>query len=160
MATFIDSPQGNPLTLTPEIIGRVIENTPKVFLVNQIAGLSGVHKSNLHRWLKIGEADSKAGLDTIHTQLWNGYFNSKAAKCSELLQKLEECPKNYGALTWILEKCFREEFETKSDAQRKLEEYVFNVIQPMMKGATFDGQNNSTEEDKDTDHSQAPESCL
>lgn len=151
---------GCPNTLTPEIIKRLVHNAPRVFTTNQIAALSSVPRTNLQRWLEIGEEDHRTGQETIFAQLWAGINQAKAAKCDELLQKLMDCAKNYGAITWVLEKCFKDDFENKSDAHKKLEDYVLNVIGPMIRKGEMTDETVRTEEAQITETAKIAESCL
>jgi hypothetical protein len=84
--------------------------------------------------------------NSIFADFYQQYHERKAEVLAAKLEKLDKCPKNYGALTWILERCFRDDFENKSESQKKLEDYVFNVIQPMIGKGVIPNVGEETEE--------------
>lgn len=134
------NPPGNPITLTTEIMERVLANVSKVVIQNQVAHLSKVPKSTLSDWLIRGTKDAEMGVDTIFAQLSDRFREEQAKVAAESITMLRKCPKNYGALTFILEKCFKDDFETKSESHKQLEDYVLNFIKPRMaKGDVADG---------------------
>lgn len=132
---------GRPPDITEEIIERIIENVPKVVIQNQVAHLSKVPKSTMDDWLKRGIRDSENGINSLFAQFSERFKEAQAKVASECITFLRHCPKNYGALTFILERCFKDDFETKSDAQKQLEDYVDNVIKPLInKGEIIHGK--------------------
>lgn len=83
---------------------------------------AGVHPYILNRWMEYGSDDVKQNLVTIYSQLFKKVCKSQADKITELLNKIETCPKNFGALVWILEKCFKEEFSSDAEEYKYLVE--------------------------------------
>jgi hypothetical protein len=141
------NPPGNPITLTKEIMERVLENVSKVIIQNQVAHLSKVPKSTLSDWLIRGTKDSEMGRDTIFAQLSDRFREEQAKVAAQTVTQLRGCPKNYGALTFLLEKCFKDDFEAKSESHKQLEDYVLNFIKPRMgKGDLADGISEAKEE--------------
>lgn len=131
---------GRPSDLTHEIIYRILSAIPEVLIKQQVAYRARILPQRLSEWLKWGAEDLDAGTDSIYAQLAEKYNLARSDALMGYLLKLGVCPKNYGALTWILEKCFKDEFEAKSEFQKQLEDYVFNKLPPLLdKGGQGDG---------------------
>lgn len=146
------NPPGRPLELNEAIIQRILEAVPKVIIPSQVAALSRVPKQTLSRWLINGKRDSNNGISSLFAQLWDSFTEEQAKVAAETITKLRKCPKNYGALTFILEKCFKDDFESKSDVQKQLEDYVYNVIKPLLsKGELRDGLQETKERASQTE---------
>jgi hypothetical protein len=118
--------------LTPKLIDHIVSNVPNVYFIKPVSVLSGVSQNNLSRWLIRGEKEFNNDEDTLCSQLWLRYNAAKYADSKEIVAELKGCPRNYGALTFLLERCFKEEFEQKSDTQKQLEDIVFNQLAPML----------------------------
>lgn len=141
---------GRCWSLTPLLIDHIVSNVPNVYFVRPVALLSGVSESNLSRWLIRGEEEFNNNEDTLCSNLFMRFNAAKFSDSRDLVIKLKECPRNYGALTFILERCFRDEFEAKTEMQKKLEDLVFNKIEPLLgKGDISNGRQN--EEDRAQD---------
>jgi len=123
---------GRRWDLTPMLIDHIVSNVPNVYFIRPVALLSGVSENNLSRWLIRGEKEFNNDQDTLCSQLFQKYFSAKYADSKSLIEELKKCPRNYGALTFLLERCFKEEFEQKSDTQKQLEDIVFNQLAPML----------------------------
>ncbi len=128
---MISSPTGRPSELTDEVKARLLEAVPLVIIPNQIAAYAKVPKQSLHNWLKRGQNDSIEGIASHYAQFWDEFKSLQAQVVREKLELLSTCPKNYGAITWILEKCFREDFGADSDEMRELRE-LFKLILPLI----------------------------
>ena len=149
------NPPGRPIEFNQETIQRILAAVPKVIVPSQVAGLSGVPKQRLSEWLIKGERDINLGIESLYAQLADGFKLAQAEICAEIITKLQSCPKNYGALTWTLEKCFKEDFESKSEYVKQLEDYVLNVIKPMMtKGGLENGIPEAKEAGEETKEAQ------
>jgi hypothetical protein len=131
--------EGRPPHLTHEIIYRILEAIPEVLVKTQVAYRAKIPHQRLHEWLKWGAEDLEAGTRSIYAQLAEQYNFVRSGALMEYLTRLGLCPKNYGALTWILEKCFKDEFEAKSEFQKQLEDYVFNRLPPLIDQGGQDG---------------------
>jgi transposase len=78
--------------------------------------------ATVYRWMEQGREDNSKELDTPYTKLFKSVSKSQSEKITKLLNKIEECPKNFNALCWILEKCFREEFSNDAEEYKYLVE--------------------------------------
>lgn len=132
--TSLANPSGYHTNLSEYLIKQIIEATPKLMIVNQIAGYCGIPKSTLGDWLKRGAKEGKEGKDTLFAQLSAQFHTAKAKRCHDLLMKVEGDQENMKAYSWLLEKCFREDFGAESQELRELRD-LFEEILPIMKGA-------------------------
>lgn len=130
---------GPPTRLDDKMIADIIEAIPKVIIMKHVAQLNKLDESSLRGWLKRGNQEIREGItDTIHVKLVHAYNQKRSEVLQEKLAALATCPKNYGAITWLLEKCFREDFETKSEAHKQLEDLVLNYLKPIMEKGGFE----------------------
>lgn len=130
----LTNPPWHHTLLDQDVIDRILDAVPKVFVTNQVAHYCGIYPRRLYDWLSFGKRDIEAGLvNSIYADLYQQYHEVLADALHKKLKRLDVCPKNYGAITWVLERCFKDDFETKSEAHKQLEDYVFNVIEPMLR---------------------------
>src|SRR6188768_1859787 len=128
------NPPGRPPELTQEIIDRIIDAIPEVLTQNQIAYRAMILPQRLSDYLIMGNRDRLEGnQNTICAQLADKYYYTRSTILKEKLENLSQCPKNYGAITWILEHCFKDDFEIMSDAHKQLLDWVDNVIKPLLR---------------------------
>jgi len=83
---------------------------------------AGVDPSTLNRWMEQGREDNRDELITPYKKLFLLVSKNQAEKITKLLNRIETCPKNFGALCWILEKCFKEEFSSDAEEFKYLVE--------------------------------------
>lgn len=142
---MISSPIGRPSELTDEVKARLLQAVPLVIVPNQVAAYAKVPKSSLKNWLKRGESDLNEHIDSTYAQFWAEFKAIQAQVVREHIALLRTCPKNYGALTWILEKCFREDFGADSEEMRELRD-LFKLILPLLgKGEATNGSKEAQE---------------
>ncbi len=55
------------------------------------------------------------GNHTIYAQLTDDYYHALSDIVAESITDIRQCPKNYQALTWLLERCFRKDFGNDSE---------------------------------------------
>ena len=144
-----DNLQGPHTYLDDVLIEKIIAAVPQVFIMRHVANLIKLNDKTLYCWMKRGDKDIQAGEETsVYAKLYKSYQQALSEALREKLEILARCPKNYGAITWILEKCFKDDFETKSEAHKQLEDYVENVIKPMLgKGELANGGKETKEMD-------------
>jgi hypothetical protein len=139
-----------PVTrLDDNLIKVITDAIPRVIIQQHVAYLTDIPPQTLHHWLKRGNTEIKEGIspdDSIYVKLSQAYYHKRSEVLEEKLARLDECPKNYGAITWLLEKCFKDDFESKSDHVKQLEDYVLNFIKPMMAKGGFESGRKETEE--------------
>jgi len=128
---MISNSPGRPSELTEEVKARVLAAVPEVIIQNQIALRARIPKQTLSTWLVRGKSDKNAGIDSIYAQFSDDFYYAQTEVVKQTLDFLRCCPKNYGSLTWILEKCFREDFGADSDEMRELRE-LFKMILPLI----------------------------
>jgi len=132
---------GRPTELTPIVKQRILEAVPQVIIPAQVAALARVPKQTLSDWLIRGDKDIKAGTDSIYAQFSDDFKHAQAKIVQETLAFLRCCPKNYQALTWILERCFRKDFGSDSE---EIKELIRN-IELIMKSRNGGLRNGDTE---------------
>jgi hypothetical protein len=130
---------GPPSRLDEKMIADLVEAIPKVIIMRHVAHLNKLHHDTLRTWLKRGNQEIRDGLtDTIYVRLAHACNQKRSEVLQQKLEELATCPKNYGAITWLLEKCYRDDFETKSEAHKQLEDLVLNYLKPIMEKGGFE----------------------
>lgn len=127
------NPPWHVTVLDEETVERILNAIPKVLVQTHIANYCGIPHQRLSDWIKFGKRDMEKGRkNSIFADFLQKYNEKRAQVLCEKLAKLELCPKNYGAITWILERTYREEFAPQSESEKQLHHLVFDVIAPMM----------------------------
>lgn len=132
---------GHPTYLDDALIETIILNIPRVFIMKHVAQLSDIPYKTLFHWMTRGkkeiEADSE---ETIYTKLYRAYQKKRSEALADKLEELTKCPRNYGAIVWILEHCYKKEFMTLPEDVQKIIDWVNNHIKPMLeKGGSING---------------------
>jgi len=140
---------GRPSELTPAVQKRLLDAVPHVIIPAQVAAMARVPKQSLHEWLSRGEKDSLEGIDSVYAQFSDDYLAARAKIVQETIAFLKCCPKNYQALTWILERCFRKDFGSDSDEIKELIRNL-DIIMNAKKGGLENGEANSKCEKENT----------
>lgn len=147
MTLLQTNPPWHHTILDQKLIDRLLDAIPKVMVDRQVAHYCGIYPQRLSDWIKFGQRDMKAGKhNSLYADFYQQYFEKKAEVLAEKLSVLGSCPERYGAITWILEHCFKDDFETKSEAHKQLEDLVLNVIKPIMEKGGLDLVRQETEE--------------
>lgn len=134
------NPAGRPSDLTPELLNQIINAVPRVIIQSQVAKLVKTTKQNISLWLKRGEIDQKENKRTIYREFYDEFYAAQARVVEEKLASLGKCPRNYQALTWILEKCFREDFGSESEEIRQLKALFVKILPVLEKGISHGGK--------------------
>lgn len=82
----------------------------------------GITPKRLKNIMDRGEDDINQLQDesTEFAQFYIAVRKKQAEKISKLLHQIEMCPKNWQALAWKLEKCFREDFGQEAEMYKDL----------------------------------------
>ena len=136
------NPPWHHTILNQQLIDRLLDAIPRVVVDRQVALYCGINPSRLYDWIRFGQRDMDAGINnSIYADFFQQYFEKKSQVLEAKLNKLSTCPKNYGAITYILDRCFKDDFEVMSEDHKKLLDYVENIIKPLLsKGALLDGK--------------------
>jgi hypothetical protein len=119
--------------LDEQLIKEIVDAVPKVLLMKHVAQLCDLPYTTLFTWIKRGRKDLEEGENgSIYAKLVLAYSKKQSEALAERLALLDGCPKNYGAITWKLEKCFKKDFGNKSEAHKQLEDFVFNYLKPIV----------------------------
>lgn len=120
--------------LDQELIDSIIFAVPQVIVQNQVAAFCGIHRMNLSSWLKRGDEEHLNGIESVFSQLAVRYHETRSHVVKNLVFELKQCPKNYQALVWLLEKCFREDFGSESEEIRELRQMFIQILPLLGKG--------------------------
>lgn len=117
---------GHPLVpLNEEQKANLLHWVHEDLLISNCARHIGITTGRLVRLLERGCEDLDAGRDSEYAQLYQSVRKKQAEKISKLLYQIELCHKNWQALAWKLEKCFREEFGAEApEFKELLEQYI------------------------------------
>lgn len=108
---------GRPSQLTDEVKSVILQAIPEVIVQNQVAARARIPKQTLSTWLVRGKSDREKGIDSIFAQFSDDYYFTLTEVVKDAIAKLKSMPKSFGSLTWILEKCFREDFGSPIDVE-------------------------------------------
>jgi sugar-specific transcriptional regulator TrmB len=128
----ISNGPGRPSELTEEIKARILEAVPEVLVQAQIAKRSKIPKQTLNTWLTRGISDKKEGIDSIYAQFSDDYNYALSQVVKEMLDYLKRPIKNYGSMTWVLERCFREDFGSEGPEIRELRDLFKQAFPDLM----------------------------
>jgi hypothetical protein len=118
-------------------------------LLSNAARHIGITPGRLMRLMERGMTDIEEGeINSVFAQLYTSTTKKQAEKISNLLYKIELCQKNWQALAWKLEKCFKEEFSIDAPEFKQLlekylklsEDYQRLKDKPSLQGAMTDGK--------------------
>ncbi len=103
MTILNPNPPWHHTILDQNTIDRILDAIPKVMIQSKIAAMCGIYPQRLSDWIKFGKRDMEAGLkNSIYADFLQQYEERRAEVLHEKLLFLSTCPKNYGAITWIL----------------------------------------------------------
>ena len=89
----------------------------------------GLHPNRISDWMEQGGKDVNDELDTPHARFYQSCRKNQAINASELLKRIDTCPKNWQALAWKLEKCLKEEFGNEAAEYKELVEMFTKLSQ-------------------------------
>lgn len=101
-------------------IDLIVEGFGKTFTPRRAAGWAMISYYHLTKWLKRGQDDHDEGKDTLYAQLFLKVARRLSEKANDILSRLETAPNNSGALTWILEKCLKQDYGSESEEYKEL----------------------------------------
>lgn len=130
---MIKHPTDNNVTyLDEELIEKIVASVPEVFFMKHVANLNKIPYQTLHHWMTHGNKDIKAGIeDSIYAKLVKSYYHKRSEALKEKIAQLLAA-KNASAITWLLERCYREEFGVKSEFQKRMEDFILNYLPPLI----------------------------
>jgi hypothetical protein len=139
--------EGHPTELNHDLIYKIIEAIPEVIVQNQVALRARIPRQRLSDWLKFGERDMlKGDHNSIFAQLADRYHYARTEVLKENIQIIKSCPKNYQAIIWLIERCFREDFGSDSQEIKELREMFKNILALTSKGYADEIDDKSTQE--------------
>lgn len=106
--------------LQADKIDLIVEGFGKTFAIRRAAGHAHESPYHIRKWLLQGEQDVLNELDTINAQLFLKVAHRLSEKAAEYIAKLETCPNNAGSLTWLMEKCLRDDYGQDSEEYKEL----------------------------------------
>jgi hypothetical protein len=109
-----------PEKLTDEVIAKILYFAEADLLLNNAARCARVHEDTLKRWMELGRQDIKDDRETFLASFYLQVREKQALKISKLLDMIETGAKNWQALAWKLEKCFREDFGLDAPEYKEL----------------------------------------
>lgn len=123
---------GRPTTFTAEKGQIIVNSVRKNLSIFTAAGLARTPHQNVFNWLKIGEKHMMEGKETEMADFSANVYEARALKVAEMLGVLEEMPKGWQAISWILEKCVQEEFGRETELYKKLMEDYQRLMQAVL----------------------------
>lgn len=109
-----------PIPPTDEQIEKMSQDVRKYMSIGLCASAMRIAPRIAFRWMEQGFEDAEQGLITPYTRFCLSVRENQARRGQELLDRVSECPKNWQALTWILQNCLREEFGSDAKEYKEL----------------------------------------
>lgn len=119
--------KGAPILLDEERHSIIVQVIREDLALSQGARAAGLSTVTLKNWMKQGEEDLKNNIDSNFAHLFSSVRAAQREHAKEILEKLRKCPSNYGALTWILQNCLREDFGVNVDLEEDLKERIVKL---------------------------------
>lgn len=113
-------PEGTDKKLTHDVSLKIADAFNKTLIVKHASLIAGETPYHVRRWLAEGQADAQNCIDSDSAQLFFLVGKTLSEKVAEYIERIERCPDNYRAITWLLEKGFREDFGADSDQIKEL----------------------------------------
>lgn len=120
---------GRPLTLNEDMIDYLCSFVPGNHSIKQVSRLSGVANSTIDEWLTRGEIDQKNGTDSLHAQFSEAFNKAIGREVNALLTEMASIG-NYQSVSWMLEKCYPEDYGHDAPQMKELRE-LFKLSQEM-----------------------------
>jgi hypothetical protein len=111
---------GRPTTFTKQKAEMIVGRVRTHLSIYNAAGLAREHHQTVFNWLKYGERDLMAGIESDFAKFFADTCEARAAKVGELLETIESMPKAWQAISWLLERCVSEEFGKESELYKQL----------------------------------------
>lgn len=105
---------------TAEITQKMGESVRQYMAVGLCASALRIHPIVASRWMQQGEQDILDKKWTSYAEFCLTVRENQAEKGKEILTKVSTCPKNWQALTWMLQNCLREEFGSEAKEYKEL----------------------------------------
>lgn len=106
--------------LLPKHIDKIVEGFGKTFALRRAAGWAEISPYHLRKWLLQGERDLLDGVKSNYAHLFIKVAKQLSEKASTYIERLEHCPNNAGSLTWLMEKCLRDDYGNDSIEYKEL----------------------------------------
>ena len=119
--------------LTPEVHQCILDAIPKVFTLTQVAAKSRISHQNLSNWLKRGKKELEEGQNTIFGQLFADYKEKQSEVAEAYLRDMSNL-NSFQSVSWILERCFKEDFGAEAGAISEIKEQHEKILKLMEKG--------------------------
>ena len=125
---------GRPPELNSDLYQRLLDAVPKVIIQRHVAASCGVHEDVFARWLKRGTEEHREGINSIYAQFRMDYHDARTKVVREKLEIITNNPELRAGNSWILEKCFREDFGKESEEMRELRLLFSQFMQTQLAG--------------------------
>ena len=121
---------GRKTKLTPELIQRICDFIHKGNYVSTACRAVGIHTSTYFNWVKRGEADTEADIDSVYTLFMQALLKAEAEAEVELVKIVNDAaPKNWIAAMTLLERRHPEKWGRKDRSTINVGHKVqFNVV--------------------------------
>ena len=123
---------GRPTKFNDAISKLIIKDVRSHLSIQNAAKCVGLSHATILTWLKIGETELSEGLDTQHVKFLTKLRAAQGLKVKELMLKVEEMPKCWQAIAWLLEKCCADEFGKDSELTKQLLEDYKMLMQTLV----------------------------
>lgn len=128
---------GRPLRLDQDMIEHLCSFVPGNHSVLQVSRLSGIPQSTLITWLDLGKIDQEKSIDSIYAQFSSKFNAAIGNEVRKLLAEMHAIG-NYQSTSWMLEKCYPEEYGNEAPQMKEFRE-LFKIV------TEIKGANNGTE---------------
>jgi len=123
---------GRPTKFNDSISKLIIKDVRSHLSIQNAAKCVGLSHATILTWLKVGQSEFDQGLDTPHAKFLTGLRAAQGLKVKEMMAKVEEMPKCWQAIAWLLEKCCADEFGKDSELTKQLLEDYKMLMQTLV----------------------------
>lgn len=134
---------GAPTLFSAEKAAIIVEEVRDNLSINNAARIARVNHQTPHNWMKKGIADKEKGLNTEYVQFLDNIREAQGQKVRQLMKTVEKMPKQWQAISWLLEKCCAEDFGKDSELYKQLLDDYKMLMQSLIdqnKGVNNGGQ--------------------
>lgn len=140
------NPPGQPTKFCPEMTAKILEGIKACLVMTQACSYAGISRWSVYNWLEKGMNDIKNDICSEYAQFFYSVKRTQADEIKELIETIRLRKKNWQALAWLLERCFREDFGQDAGIIQdllakceKLEQDFKRVYENPLQGAMSNG---------------------
>lgn len=121
--------------LTPALQEAIIEGVKGLLGMAAVADLCGIGKTTIYEWLRKGEADLEAGVESDYANIAYAIKKQESKNQKELLERIKSAgldPKTWTANGWLLERKWRTDFGANAHDYEVFQKQIDEIKQLLL----------------------------